>query len=412
MFNFGEARPEHIYLNWKELGIADSGPVHVFDFWNKEYLGAWEAGMAVDLAPTSCRVLTLVPASEKIQLVSTNRHITQGWVDLVSLGPGQGENSFAGKSKVIKNDPYELYFAFPRGKNFAVKTATARTAAGILPVRISNHQGWASVRIASPRTTTVDWDVVFATTDAYKYPTQAPTGLRVEPVGLDGGNLSWGAQYYLNAGYQVYLDGNLLGYSGNTMFALRGLDPTRTYTAEVKAVWDDATVGPRHQKAELKFSLQSMLPAEILLSTLEPVRGAGGGRGAGRGGPSGSVTIGGKRYEGGISARGGSELEYDLKGIFSTFSALAGIDDGYAGSINLTVVGDGKELWSSGALKKSDAPKTVNIGIDGVKRLVLRATVVGDGGQVQGRGQGPGQGRGSGAQGAWLNAKVMRTGTR
>jgi hypothetical protein len=406
VFNFGETRSEQIYLNWKELGVPDGGPVHVFDFWNKEYLGAWEAGMAVNISPTSCRVLTLLPSSGQIQLVATNRHITQGWVDLVSLGAGPAANSLAGKSKVIKNDPYELFFAFPRGNNFAVKTVTARTAAGALTATASNHQGWASVRIDSPRTTEVSWNVEFAATDSYQYPTQAPAGLRVEPVGLDGANFSWGAQYYLNAGYQVYLDGTLLGYTGSTTFPLRGLDPGRAYAAEVKAVWDDGTVGPRHQKAELKFTLQSLIPNEVLLSSLEPLRGAGGGgRGGGRGGPAGALTVAGKRYDGGISARAGSEIEYEITGIFATFSALVGIDDGYDGSISFVVMGDGKELWSSGPLKKSDGPKPVNVSVAGVKRLVLRAAVAGEA-SPQGRGQGPGQGGRSGLQAAWLEARI------
>jgi hypothetical protein len=403
-FNFGEAKPELIYLNWKELGIPDNGPVHVFDFWNKEYLGAWEAGMALTVPTTSCRVLTLMPSTDQIQLVSTNRHITQGWVDLQSLVAGPA-NSFTGRSKVIKNDPYELNFAFPRDKNFAVKTATARTAAGPLSVRTVNHQGWATVRIDSPTTTEVNWNVVFEPADAYQYPTQAPTGLRVEPVGLDGGNLSWGAQYYLNAGYQVYLDGTLLGYSGNTTFPFRGLDPARTYTAEVKAIWYDGTVGPRHQKSELKFTLQSLLPNEVLLSTLDPIPAATGGRGGGRGGPGGGLTIGSKRYEGGITARAGSQVEYDVAGIFATFTALVGVDDSYNGALSFALIGDGKELWNSGAVKKSDAPKPVNVAIAGVKRLVLRAIAAGDAAPAQP--QGPGQGRGGfGSQGAWLEAKI------
>jgi hypothetical protein len=403
-FNFGEAKPEQIYLNWKELGIPDNGPVHVFDFWNKEYLGAWEAGMALTVPTTSCRVLTLMPSSGQIQLVSTNRHITQGWVDLQSLAAGPG-NSFTGRSKVIKNDPYELNFAFPRDKNFAVKTATARTAAGPLSVRTVNHQGWATVRIDSTTTTEVNWNVVFEPADAYQYPTQAPTGLRVEPVGLDGGNLSWGAQYYLNAGYQVYLDGTLLGYSGNTTFPLRGLDPGRPYTAEVKAIWYDGTVGPRHQKSELKFTLESLLPNEVLLSTLDPIPAPSGGRGGGRGGPGGGLTISGKRYEGGITARAGGQVEYDVAGIFATFTALVGVDDSYNGALGFALIGDGKELWNSGAVKKSDAPKPVNVAIAGVKRLVLRATAAGDATPAQP--QGPGQGRGGfGSQGAWLEAKI------
>jgi hypothetical protein len=38
------------------------------------------------------------------------------------------------------------------------------------------------------------------------------------------------------------------------------------------------------------------------------------------------------------------------------------------------VVGDGKELWRSGTLAKTDNPKPVEVGITGVQKLVLRVT--------------------------------------
>ncbi len=44
-------RPSPVYVSWKDLGLPADKPVHVFDFWNKEYLGAWEKGMTVDLRP-------------------------------------------------------------------------------------------------------------------------------------------------------------------------------------------------------------------------------------------------------------------------------------------------------------------------------------------------------------------------
>ena len=62
----------------------EDSPVHVFDFWNKEYLGAWEKGV-------SCRSFSGQHAradasaeEDHPQLISTSRHLTQGWVDLVS----------------------------------------------------------------------------------------------------------------------------------------------------------------------------------------------------------------------------------------------------------------------------------------------------------------------------------------
>ncbi len=77
VFNFNEHQSERTFLSWEELGLPTNQPVHVFDFWNAEYLGAWRGGLSVPAGPTSCRVLTLLPCDDRIQLVSTSRHITQ-----------------------------------------------------------------------------------------------------------------------------------------------------------------------------------------------------------------------------------------------------------------------------------------------------------------------------------------------
>jgi len=375
VFNFDQGKPEQIYLSWRDLGLPVTvQPVHVFDFWNKEYLGAWEAGMVVDVAPTACRVLTLMPSTELIQLVSTSRHITQGWVDLVTQSYNPITYIYTGKSKVIKNDPYELRFAFPRGKNFAVKNASARTASGTVPVKIANHQFWAAVQFVSPQTTEITWEVVFTPADFYHYNIQAPSGVRTERVGFDGVNLRWGAQYYLNGGYQVFLNGELLGYTPQNSFPIRGLNPNIEYTVGVGTVWEDGTASSR--RVESRFTIKTMLPAEMYLSDLVPVQTVTGMRGRGGVGIT-TPSIGGKRFEHIMNTRTNSESEYDLKGIFSAFSVSMGIDDAGTNeqaSVEFVVIGDGKELWRSGALKKSDGVKQVQVTVTSVQRLILRVT--------------------------------------
>ena len=376
VFNFDAGRAEPMLLHWQDLGLTGDKPIHVFDFWNGEYLGAWSAGMTADVAPTSCRVLTLLPDNGRIQLISTSRHITQGWVDLVTLKQNPAGDTFDGSSRVIKNDPYELRFVFPRGTNYLVKSAVARAGFRKLPVSIFNHQGWAVVRITSTKTQEIRWEVQFAPANSYRFPPSAPTGLWLERVGLDGVNLHWQEQYYLNAGYQVYLDGQLLGYAPHASFPIRGLEPHTNYSASVKTVELDGTESPR--AARLKFTLAAMLPPELSLTQLEPRHSTGRWRGFELDemlSPA-PLSLGGKPYEHGLSSFAGSEVEYDLKGLYDTFSALAGLDasDTDNSSAEFIVLGDGKELWRSGVLKKSDEPKTVQLGITGVHKLVLRTT--------------------------------------
>lgn len=383
VFNFDTDKAAQTRLQWNELFLPEDKTVHVFDFWNQEYLGAWPAGMAVPVAPTSCRVLTLLPDNGRIQLISTSRHITQGWVDLTALNQNDAGDFFKGTSKVIKGDPYELRFVFPRGTNYIVKGVVARAGLRRLPAQIFNHQGWAAVRMTPSRTGEAKWEVQFAPTAAtFHFPPGAPEDLRLERVGLDGADLKWREQYYLNAGYEVYLNRQLLGYTPTASFPIRDLNPHSNYVAEIKSVAEDGRESA--ESAGIKFSPASLAPAQLSLTQLEPVRSTGRWRGSEIGDllARAPLWLGGKRHELGLGVFAGSEIEFDLKGLYDKFTALAGVDASSEdrSAADFVVTGDGRELWRSGPLQKTDPPKAVEVNITGVRKLLLRAIRAGDGG--------------------------------
>jgi hypothetical protein len=314
----------------------------------------------------------------------------------LALNRSETGDAFDGESKVVKNDAYELRFAFPRGTNFMLKSATARGPSGQLPVHLANHQGWAVARFTSPETGDVKWSVQFAPADFYDYPTAEPAELWAERSGLDGVNLHWREQYYLNTGYQVYLNGTRVGYTPNSSFALRGLEAQSNYVVQVRTVWENGKESPR--RAELKFSLATLLPAELSLLQLEPAHSNARWRGieADETLATASFLLGGQRFETGMGAFPNSESEYDLKGLFDTFSVLVGIDatSRSENAFEFLVLGDGKELWRSGPLKKTDEPKATSIEVSGVQKLVLKVS-----------GQ---EGRGDRARADWVEPKLAR----
>jgi hypothetical protein len=392
VFNFNEHRAERTLLSWAELGVPSQQPVHVFDFWNAEYLGAWRGGLSVAVAPTSCRVLTLLPCEDRIQLVSTSRHITQGWVDLLDASANASGTEQKGTSRVVKNDPYEIRFAFPPGTNFVVKAAAAQGPSGKLPVRISNHQQWASVAFISPKSGDVKWEAEFEAAPYYHFPPSPPEGLWVERVGLDGVNLHWREQYYLNDGYDVALDGQSIGHASEAQFPLRGLNATNSYAAQVRTVWDDAKSSPR--AGEVQFTLASLLPEELELTELEPQRSNGRWRGfeADETLSGAPLLVQGRHYRG-LSSFANSETEYDVKGMFSTFSTAVGVDEESRGdaALEFVVLGDGKELWRNNQVKSGNDPVPLRIDITGVRTLML---------QVKG------PGRRSRMQADWIEPKL------
>ena len=63
------------------------------------------------------------------------------------------------------------------------------------------------------------------------------------------------------------------------------------------------------------------------------------------------------------------------------FQASVGVDDaaGGPGTVVFHVVGDGKELWTSGVMKPNEKAKTIDLDLRGVKRLLLLVDDAGDG---------------------------------
>ncbi|HCY41889.1 MAG TPA: hypothetical protein DHV48_11120 [Prolixibacteraceae bacterium] len=394
LFNFGEEKKKAIAVDWKTLGIPEDKPVHVFDFWNKEYLGAWEKSIAFELLPTSCKVLSLIPDNGQIQLVSTNRHITQGWVDLKALKAEK--NSFSGTSEVIKNDPYELFFAFPRGKNFRIKTSGATGKEGKLTVVAENHDGWACLRIFSPKTEDIKWTVSFEESTLFHMPEDVVSNLWIEPIGIDGVNVHWIPKMQTTIGYKVFLDGQEMGYTPDCAFSLRKLDMTKTHKVDVQTVWYDGTGSEK--TASIEFDPKAIVPDEIFLTDLEPDRMKLGWRVPqnNRSVTGKGLVLDGKLYQNGIGLPTNSELEYRLDGRFSKFAALVGIDDGNGkdGNAEFILSGDGKEIWRSGLTKMADPSIPVLVDVSKVKILTLRVE--------------RGAGGGTGDQTEWVNARLIR----
>ncbi len=376
LFNYDESKSKSLFLRWKDLGYEDTSLIHVFDFWNKEYLGSWQKGVSFDLPPASCRVFTLMKDNGHIQLISTNRHITQGYVDLASLKFDEKTNTFHGESKVVANNPYELYFAFPRGENFVVKSVKA----GDLKAEARSHQGWAEVKFNSPKTGEVEWEVSFAPTDYYHFSVAAPYGLTATNAGLDGVTLKWDDQYYLNAGCEVFLSGELAGCTPTNRFSIGSLDVDKTYDVAVRSVWEDGTLSKRADTTS--FVLRKLLPGEMYLSEVEPVSATSGWGSVemNKSVTGKKISVGGREFEFGIGTHANSVIDFDVHGLYGKFSAVVGIDDNNGSdkaSVMFAVYGDGKEMWHSDSLTKSSGAIPVSIDIKGVERLVLKVTAAG-----------------------------------
>jgi len=113
VFNYDERESRVTRVDFKALGLDPARRHHVYDFWNEDYLGLCEAGLFLEIPPAACRVVTLYPEDPVPVLLSTSRHILQGWPDLERFAVNRIAAVLRGASRVIAHEPYTLTFGLP-----------------------------------------------------------------------------------------------------------------------------------------------------------------------------------------------------------------------------------------------------------------------------------------------------------
>ena len=237
-----------IHLKWEDIGLSSDNRMHVFDFWNREYLGCFKKGLFLSLNPASCQVLALLADQDRPQLVSTSRHITQGWVDLKALDYDAQAQSISGKSHIIADDTYTLRFAYPSGKNFRIKTVTAQDAA----VEVKNHMFWSEVCLISPVTRTVSWKVTFEPAGYYHHTVRPPDRIRITDLDDNTKALTLRTTYYNHIGYYIYFDQELQGIAFSPRVILKKDQLKNINTIQVSGVWSDGRESSDRAKVEIK----------------------------------------------------------------------------------------------------------------------------------------------------------------
>jgi alpha-galactosidase len=96
------------------------------------------------------------------------------------------------------------------------------------------------------------------------------------------------------------------------------------------------------------------------------------------------IQIGRRSFSQGVGVHARSVLWVDLGGTVERFTAWVGVDSASLNrrsSVQFKVAGDGKLLWQSGFMRRGNAPRRVDLALNGVRHLVLVVTDGGDGEQ-------------------------------
>lgn len=140
LFNAGETKRKISFslcgdrVTEGALGLDPTVSYYIYDFWNDSYLGKMSGKEIVEreLEPLNSVMLSVRKVEEHPQVLSTNRHVLQGWVDLKDVKWDSAGMKLSGFAKIIGEEPFRIVIANNGQKNIRMYSAGAR-------VRMESH---------------------------------------------------------------------------------------------------------------------------------------------------------------------------------------------------------------------------------------------------------------------------------
>lgn len=176
-FNWDEFKPATHTVELEKLGLDPKKRYVGFDYWNDCFVGPQSGKMIVSLGGGQCRIVSLYRETDRPQLVSTSRHITQGIVDVISE-QWDGSGTLSGESRVVAGDRYELRIVVPVGtESWNVQSASVE---GISDVPCTQNGPGVRVSFVPEKTGTLKWSVDFARGTVQVPPIQPLAELQAE----------------------------------------------------------------------------------------------------------------------------------------------------------------------------------------------------------------------------------------
>jgi alpha-galactosidase len=105
-------------FNWSDEGGGIEAPLppgrwHVFEFWQREYIGLREGEVSLPVPPHGCRLLRLTPDLGRPQVIGSTFHITQGAAEIA--GEEWDGSTLRVHLRPVANADGELFVWLPAG---------------------------------------------------------------------------------------------------------------------------------------------------------------------------------------------------------------------------------------------------------------------------------------------------------
>ncbi|MBR5627368.1 MAG: alpha-galactosidase, partial [Thermoguttaceae bacterium] len=125
LFNWSDNEQE-IRFSFDELGLDPQMEYTLYEFWTNRNCGTAQNEFALSVPARAVRLLAVHPLQPVPQFLSSDRHITQGAVDLTALHWDESALTLTGNVKLVAGNPTTLCFRIP--ENFVFQDARTSAA--------------------------------------------------------------------------------------------------------------------------------------------------------------------------------------------------------------------------------------------------------------------------------------------
>jgi hypothetical protein len=141
------------------LGLNPEKDYYVYDFWNESFVGKFPGSgkLSQQLRPGEARMMSIHEAEDRPQFISTDRHIMQGYLDLIRIEWLPGRNILRGISRIIGGDRYTITIATNGYAARAAKVDDPNTLAALE----NGDNGLSRLIIRRNENAIVEWTVEF-----------------------------------------------------------------------------------------------------------------------------------------------------------------------------------------------------------------------------------------------------------
>ena len=136
------------------VGLDPAGHYHAYEFWSDSYLGKLPgtARIARELEPNHCAMISLRKVQPYPQVLSTNRHILQGWLELKDVRWDPESRTLSGTASVIGGEPFQIVVA-----NNGAVALELDADAGVAKLEGHSVAGLSRLTLSAPANSDVKW---------------------------------------------------------------------------------------------------------------------------------------------------------------------------------------------------------------------------------------------------------------